>query len=65
MKQRQAACLFLKLVSHFNFKQQEPEREGGGDILKTNNVVFIEKRSNLWGAHVPLWSTCTFEDFLH
>jgi len=64
----------LKLVSHFNFKQQEHkrrgggdehERGGGGDFLKTNNVVFTEKRSNLWGAHVPLWSTCTFEDFLY
>jgi hypothetical protein len=62
------------LVSHFNFKQQEHERRGGGDehergvggdFLKTNNVVFTKERSNLWGAHVPLWSICTFEDFIH
>jgi hypothetical protein len=65
MKQIQAACLFLKLVSHFNFKQQEHERRGGGDFLKANNIVFIEEQSHLWRAHVPLWSTCTFEDFLH
>jgi hypothetical protein len=63
----------LKLVSHFNFKQQEHKRRGGDDkherggggyILKTNNVMFTEKRSNLWGALVLLWSTYTFEDFL-
>jgi hypothetical protein len=33
--------------------------------LKSFNVLFMEERSNIRRAHLPVWSTCTSEDFLH
>jgi len=27
--------------------------------------VFTKEPSYVWGALVPMWTTCTFEDFLH
>jgi hypothetical protein len=63
-KQIEASRHFSKLVSHFNFKQQGA-LEGGVNFLKSKNVVFTKEQSNIWGAHVSLWSTCNFEDFFH
>jgi hypothetical protein len=54
----------IDFLSQLNFKQQGA-LEGGVEFLKSKNAVFTEERSNIWGAHVPLWSTCMFEDFLY
>jgi hypothetical protein len=51
---------FLSPISTSNSETRRRALEGV-DFPSSKNVVFTEEWSNIWGAHMPLWSTGCFK----